>query len=171
MTEAVRTLTVCGVDAGEKPSVISAIVKYQLTELWRRTVNDGMDILAGAGISRGPRNLLASSYEAAPIPITVEGANILTRTMIVFGQGAMRCHPFARDELEALGRKDMKAFDRALWGHVGHMTRNGCRALVLSRGDWLGTLSRPIVLFFFIATALSLLTPLIKNLRSKPEKA
>ncbi|MEE9394615.1 MAG: acyl-CoA dehydrogenase [Planctomycetota bacterium] len=132
LSEAVRVLTVKGVDAGEKPSVVSAIVKYQLTELWRRVVNDGMDVMAGAGISRGPRNLLASSYEAAPIPITVEGANILTRTMIVFGQGAMRCHPFAREELEALIKGDMKAFDKALWGHVGHMVRNAGRAFTFS---------------------------------------
>lgn len=130
--EATRRFTCGAVDAGEKPSVISAIVKYQLTEAWRRLVNDGMDITAGAGISRGPRNLLAHSYQAAPIPITVEGANILTRTMIVFGQGAMRCHPYAHDELVALQNDDYAAFDKALFRHAGHSLRNGVRAVVLA---------------------------------------
>jgi acyl-CoA dehydrogenase len=130
--EATRRYTCGAVDAGEKPSVVSAIVKYQLTESWRRLVNDGMDITAGAGISRGPRNLLAHSYQAAPIPITVEGANILTRTMIVFGQGAMRCHPYAHAELVALQADDYQAFDKALFRHAGHSLRNGVRALVFA---------------------------------------
>ncbi|MEZ6196843.1 MAG: acyl-CoA dehydrogenase [Planctomycetota bacterium] len=138
LMEAARAYTCGAVDAGEKPSVVSAIVKYQLTESWRRVVNDGMDITAGAGISRGPRNLLAHLYQAAPIPITVEGANILTRTMIVFGQGALRCHPFAHAELEALMKDDVAAFDRVLFRHAGHTFRNAVRAKLLAfSGGWL----------------------------------
>ncbi|MCA9321884.1 MAG: acyl-CoA dehydrogenase [Planctomycetes bacterium] len=132
LLEAARVYTCASIDAGEKPSVVSAIVKYHFTELSRTLINDGMDVMAGAGISRGPRNILAQGYIAAPIGITVEGANILTRSMIIFGQGAMRCHPFARAEVDALEAGDEAAFDRALWGHVGHLIRNGTRALLLS---------------------------------------
>ncbi len=134
--DAARTYTCGGVDSGEKPSVVSAIVKYNFTEMQRDLVNDGMDILAGNGISRGPKNLLAHAYEALPISVTVEGANILTRTMMIFGQGAIRCHPYALKEIEALMEGDVKTFDEAFWSHVGHVVRNGFRALglTLTRG-------------------------------------
>ncbi|MFT7616874.1 MAG: acyl-CoA dehydrogenase [Planctomycetota bacterium] len=132
MMEAGRRYTNASIDAGHKPSVISAIVKCHFTELSRRITNDGMDILAGAGISRGPRNLLANSHIASPIAITVEGANILTRSMIIFGQGAMRCHPFARAQVEALQKDDFAAFDRAFFGHVRHFVRNLFRSVLLS---------------------------------------
>jgi acyl-CoA dehydrogenase len=115
-----------------KPAVISAIAKYNQTELARKLVNDGMDIMGGAGISRGPRNKIANSYIGMPISVTVEGANILTRTMIIFGQGAIRCHPYAYQEVKALMEKNYGAFDKAFWSHIGHVVRNGCRALVLS---------------------------------------
>ncbi|HYQ96606.1 MAG TPA: acyl-CoA dehydrogenase, partial [Candidatus Eisenbacteria bacterium] len=94
-----RVLTAGAVDAGEKPAVVSAIMKAYLTEGMRTVVNAAMDIQAGAGISRGPRNVLANAYMAVPIGITVEGANILTRTLIIFGQGAIRCHPYVRTEM------------------------------------------------------------------------
>ena len=132
LMEAMRQYTCGALAAGKKPAVVSAIVKYNATELVRELVNDAMDIVAGAGISRGPKNLLASIYQAMPIGITVEGANILTRTMIIFGQGAIRCHPFAYQEMRAVERGDWKTFDRAFWGHVGLFVSNGCRALVLS---------------------------------------
>ncbi|MCB9834006.1 MAG: acyl-CoA dehydrogenase [Planctomycetes bacterium] len=139
LMEAARRYTNAAIDQGAKPSVLSAIVKYHFTELSRLVVADGMDVLAGAGISRGPRNLLAAAHVASPIPVTVEGANILTRGMIIFGQGAMRCHPFARDQVMALERDDMKAFDRAFWGHMGHFLRNGLRSCLLSMSrGWLG---------------------------------
>ena len=129
--EAMRRYTCGGIDRGAKPSVVTAIAKYNSTELQRRAVNDAMDILGGNGIARGPRNLLAHTYMGTPIGITVEGANILTRTLIIFGQGAIRCHPYAYAEIDALARGDVARFDRNLWKHVGHVFRNGCRSLVL----------------------------------------
>ena len=84
----------------------------RLTELWRKIVNDGMDVLGGAAISRGPRNLLAHGYVGTPICITVEGANILTRTLMIFGQGAIRCHPYAFNEIDALTNNDLRSFDK-----------------------------------------------------------
>ncbi len=136
LMEAARRLTCVGVDAGEKPAVASAIVKYQLTERMRRVVNDAMDVQGGSGICLGPRNLIGRVYQAIPISITVEGANILTRSLIVFGQGAVRCHPYVLDEMRAAGEHDdrraLADFDRAIWGHVGLVVANLARAL------WLG---------------------------------
>ena len=132
LMDAARLYTCGAVDKGEKPSVISAIAKYNFTELSRQIINDGMDILGGAGICRGPRNLLANIYTATPIPITVEGANILTRTMIVFGQGVIRCHPYLYEEIAALNQSDVEGFDRVFWHHIGSIARNFFRALLLS---------------------------------------
>jgi acyl-CoA dehydrogenase len=129
--DAARRLTAASVAAGQKPSVLSAIVKAYMTEAMRDVVNDGMDIQGGAGISRGPRNVLAAVYQGAPIGITVEGANILTRTMIIFGQGAIRCHPYAFAEMEAALTDDVKAFDRALFKHMGLVATNMTRSLLL----------------------------------------
>ena len=131
--DAARTLTAAALDRGEKPAVISAIVKYHLTENMRRVINDGMDVLGGAGICLGPRNLLGRGYEGVPISITVEGANILTRTMIIFGQGAIRSHPWVFKELAAIGEADpdesLRQFDRALFGHIGFFFHNVVRSL------------------------------------------
>ncbi len=132
LLEACRKYTAGAVDGGLKPAVISAIIKYHSTEIARKVINDAMDICGGAGISKGPKNLLANGYTAAPIAITVEGANILTRTMIIFGQGAIRCHPFAYKEITALGQDDVKNFDRAFTGHIGHIVRNATSAVLLS---------------------------------------
>ena len=132
LLEAVRMFTCGGLDGGARPAVVTAIAKYQSTELWRQVINDGMDVMGGAAISRGPRNLLANPYAGTPIGITVEGANILTRTLMIFGQGAIRCHPFAYREVDAIQRGDVAAFDRAFWPHVAHVASNGIRALVLS---------------------------------------
>ncbi|NER29456.1 MAG: acyl-CoA dehydrogenase [Symploca sp. SIO1C4] len=132
LMDAARLYTCGAVDQGEKPAVISAIAKYNFTELSRQIINDGMDILGGAGICRGPRNLLANIYMATPIPITVEGANILTRTMIIFGQGVIRAHPYVYQEIEALNQSNLKAFDQALWNHFGLMVRNFFRSVLLS---------------------------------------
>ncbi len=136
--EAARRFVCGALDAGQQPAVVTAIAKYNATELWRRVINDGMDVLGGAAISRGPRNLLANAYAGTPICITVEGANILTRTLMIFGQGAIRCHPYAYRELEAIAANDAVAFDRAFWPHVGHVLRSAVRTLLLgvSRG-WL----------------------------------
>ncbi len=132
LMDAARVYTCGAVDKGEQPGVISAIAKYNLTELSRQIINQGMDILGGAGICRGPRNLLANIYTATPISITVEGANILTRTLMIFGQGAIRCHPYAYLEIAALNDSDVSAFDRVFWNHIGLMVRNGFRTVLLS---------------------------------------
>lgn len=132
LIEAMRKYTLGALDQGIKPAVITAIAKYQSTEISRKIVIDGMDIMAGNGIARGPRNLISSYYIGAPISITVEGANILTRTLIIFGQGALRAHPFAYKELTALEKNDLSGFDNAFWGHVGHVIRNTFRSTLLS---------------------------------------
>src|SRR4051794_17007610 len=131
LMEAARVYTCGAVDAGHKPAVISAVMKLQQTELLRRLVLDGMDVLGGAGLCRGPRNLLADGYTAAAIGITVEGANILTRSLILFGQGAIRCHPYAQKEIRALATGDAKALRRALLGHAGFLLGNLIRAFLL----------------------------------------
>lgn len=134
MMDAARVLTAGALDLGEKPSVISAIVKYHLTEGMRQVVNDAMDILGGAGICLGPRNLLARAYQAVPISITVEGANILTRSMIIFGQGAIRSHPYIFEEMAALDETDwdksVKKFDTAFFGHIRFFISNYSRSLL-----------------------------------------
>ncbi|MHB2020611.1 MAG: acyl-CoA dehydrogenase [Candidatus Xenobia bacterium] len=136
--EAARVLTCGNVDKGGKPSVISAIAKYNQTEMMRQIINDGMDVLGGAGISKGPNNLLADAYIGAPIAITVEGANILTRTLIIFGQGAIRCHPYAQKELRAMMAEDGAAFAKALGGHLTFFGGNVLRLLAneLTRGNF-----------------------------------
>ncbi|TVQ67491.1 MAG: acyl-CoA dehydrogenase [Balneolaceae bacterium] len=124
---------ICGaLDAGAKPAVVTAIAKYNFTELGREIVNDAMDVLGGAGISRGPRNIVAHSYIATPIAITVEGANILTRTLMIFGQGAIRSHPYALKEIQALMNGDSVQFDEHFWKHVGHVFETMIRTLILS---------------------------------------
>ena len=128
LMDAARRLTCGAVDAGEKPAVLSAIVKAYLTNAARDVVNDAMDIQAGAAICRGRRNGLGRTFGALPIAITVEGANILTRSMIVYGQGAMRCHPFVQAEMSAVAAGDVERFDKALFGHIGFVFRNAARA-------------------------------------------
>jgi len=136
MMDAVRTMTAGAVDLGEKPSVVSAIAKYHVTERARQVVNDGMDVIGGKGICLGPSNFLGRAYQQIPVAITVEGANILTRSLIIFGQGAIRCHPFLLPEMQAAQNPDQKRglvdFDKALFGHIGFTIKNGFRAL------WLG---------------------------------
>ncbi len=134
--DAARILTAGALDAGEKPSVLSAILKYHLTERYRHVINDAMDVQGGSGICLGPRNLLGRVYQAIPIAITVEGANILTRSMIIFGQGAIRCHPYVLSEFRAAQNPDFdvatREFDAAIFGHAGFLLRN------LARSVWLG---------------------------------
>lgn len=132
LMEAARRITCGALDSGIKPPVITAIAKYNQTELARKIINDGMDIMGGAGISRGPRNLLAHAYIGTPIGITVEGANIMTRTLMIFGQGALRAHPYAFKEVNAVEKGDLTSFDEAFWGHIGHVVRNLFRAFLLS---------------------------------------
>lgn len=133
LMDAVTRFSTVGVDLGEKPSVISAISKYHLTEKMRQVINDSMDIHGGKGIMLGPNNYLGRAYEGAPISITVEGANILTRNMMIFGQGAMRCHPFVLKEIQAAAMEDrteqLNAFDDAVFGHIGFAMSNKVRSL------------------------------------------
>lgn len=131
LCDASRRLTSGAVDANEKPSVISAIMKAYTTENARKIINDAMDIRAGSGVSLGPKNPLGSIYMSIPISITVEGANILTRTLIIFGQGAIRCHPFVQKEIQAVETKNYALFDSAFFGHVGHVIRNAIRTFLL----------------------------------------
>ena len=131
MLDAAKTFTLGAINAGKKPAVANAIMKYESTEMFRQNVMDAMDIQGGAAISRGPRNLLAHAYFGAPVAITVEGANIMTRTLIMFGQGMIRCHPYAYAQIEALEQGDVKAFDDLLFSHIGHVMRNKVRTFVL----------------------------------------
>ena len=136
MADASTTMSVGSIDLGEKPSVISAITKYHMTERMRQAIIDAMDVHGGKGICMGPNNYLARGYQGAPVAITVEGANILTRNMIIYGQGAIRCHPFVLAELQAAQLDDERAavtaFDRALFGHIGFSISNFFRTLWLS---------------------------------------
>ncbi len=131
LMNAARVLTCGAVDAGQRPAVVSAIVKAYLTEGMRAAMMDAMDILAGAGVCRGPRNLLAEGYASAPIAITVEGANILTRSLIIYGQGGIRCHPHVLEEMQAAEARDVTRFDRAFCGHMKFLARNTARAFGL----------------------------------------
>jgi acyl-CoA dehydrogenase len=130
--EAARRYTNGGLDRGASPPVVTAMMKYNTTELFREAINDGMDVMGGNAISFGPRNAIGHAYVNTPISITVEGANILTRTLMIFGQGAIRAHPYVLQEVDAIRAKDSKAFDRAFWGHVGLVVQNFFRTLVLS---------------------------------------
>ncbi|HYT96961.1 MAG TPA: acyl-CoA dehydrogenase [Casimicrobiaceae bacterium] len=135
MMDAVRVLTARAVDLGEKPAVLSGITKLHLTERGRKVVTDAMDIAGGKGICMGPSNFIGAAYMQLPVLITVEGANILTRSLIVFGQGAIRCHPFVLKEIEATRETDRAkastAFDAAMFGHLRFTLANLARALVM----------------------------------------
>ena len=130
--DAARRLTCAGLDQGHHPAVISAIMKYHATERMRIAINDAMDVHGGKGVIDGPLNYLGNLYRAVPIGITVEGANILTRNLIIFGQGAIRCHPYLLEETMALNDPDrdkgLDRFDRVFWRHVGHSLMTLLRA-------------------------------------------
>jgi len=134
--DAARSVTAGAIDGGEKPSVPSAMLKYHITEMGRIVANDAMDVHGGKGICLGPSNYLARGYQTVPVAITVEGANILTRNLIIFGQGAIRCHPFVLKEMEAARNPDRRAgiaqFDRALFAHMGFTLSNAVRSLVMA---------------------------------------
>jgi acyl-CoA dehydrogenase len=136
LMDAVTSFSTKGIDLGEKPSVISAICKYHLTEKMRQLVANSMDIHGGKGIMLGPNNYLGRGYQGAPIAITVEGANILTRNMMIYGQGAMRCHPYVLKELVAANNPDeqesLEQFDQALFGHIGFAASNLFRSILFS---------------------------------------
>ena len=159
--DAARRLTLVALDEGERPGVLSAILKYQLSEGNRHCINDAMDIHGGKGIITGPSNYLAHGYQALPISITVEGANILTRSLIIFGQGAIRAHPWLLKEMDAARNprpEARKAFDKALFSHVGHILSNLVRSLLLGLTGSLATrapLKGPTARYFRQLTRLS----------------
>jgi acyl-CoA dehydrogenase len=134
MMESGRRLTASAIDHGEKPSVVTAILKYHNTEGMRQVINDAMDVHGGRGICIGPSNYLARAYQSIPISITVEGANILTRSLIIFGQGAMRCHPHLIEEVTAASlenkQEGLTRFDQALFKHLGYAVSNGARSFL-----------------------------------------
>ncbi len=132
LMDATRTITAGALDLGEKPSVLSAISKYHATDRMRLVINDAMDIHGGKGICMGPNNYLGRAYQQIPIAITVEGANILTRSLIIFGQGAIRCHPWVLKEMKAARADSIDQFDEAFWEHIKFTVSNAARSL------WLG---------------------------------
>ncbi|MFC3532187.1 acyl-CoA dehydrogenase [Vogesella facilis] len=137
--EASQDLALTGLDTGEKPSVLSAVLKYHNTERMRKALNDAMDVHGGKAVVLGPRNYLARAYQAIPIAITVEGANILTRSMIIYGQGAIRCHPFVLREIKAAMSNDGAEFDKAITGHINFVISNVFRSL------WMGLTGAKLV--------------------------
>ncbi|WP_458376712.1 acyl-CoA dehydrogenase [Pseudomonas pergaminensis] len=138
LMDSARMLTANAVDLGEKPSVLSAILKYHLTERGRECISHAMDVHGGKGIIMGPNNYLGRSWQGAPIFITVEGANILSRNLMIFGQGAIRCHPFVLKEMALAGREDqdqaLKEFDGLLMQHIGFAVSNAASTLMLNLG-------------------------------------
>ena len=130
--EAAHKLTMSALDRGDKPVVLSAILKAYHTEANRRVINDAMDVHGGKAVVEGPGNYLSMNYQALPVSITVEGANILTRSMIVFGQGAIRCHPYLLKEMTSAAENDLNGFDKALWAHIGFLISNAVRSPVLA---------------------------------------
>lgn len=133
--DAARRMTAGAVDLGEKPAVLSGVVKYHITERMRQCLNDAMDVHGGKGICLGPKNYLGRGYQSIPISITVEGANILTRSMMIFGQGAIRSHPYVLKEMLATQQADeqqaIAEFDALLYEHIGHALGNAAGALLL----------------------------------------
>ena len=132
LLDAARRLTCAGIDHGHKPAVVTAIMKEQATERLRVVTNDAMDVHGGKGVQEGPLNYLGAGYRAVPIGITVEGANIVTRSLIQFGQGAIRSHPYLLKEMAALEDPDPERglieFDHVFWEHVDHSIANAMRA-------------------------------------------
>src|SRR5712672_359477 len=134
--DAARSVTAGAIDGGEKPSVPSAMLKYHVTEMGRMIANDAMDVHGGKGICLGPKNYLGRGYQTVPVAITVEGANLLTRNLIIFGQAAVRCLPFVLKEMSAARNPDRAAgveeFDHALFGHIGFTISNAVRSLIMA---------------------------------------
>jgi acyl-CoA dehydrogenase len=132
LMESSKNVTMSIIDQGQKPAILSAIMKYHITELGRKIACDAMDVHGGKGICLGPRNYLARFYQTVPIAITVEGANILTRSLMIFGQGALRCHRYILKEFYAGEQNNLDEFDKAIWGHAGLLLSN------IIRSVWLG---------------------------------
>lgn len=167
LLEGARVFGCSAVDAGHQPPVVSAVMKAYTTALSQQLVIDGMDVFSGAGVMQGPNNILGKGYKSAPVAITVEGANIMTRTLMIFGQGATRCHPYALNVVHAVERGDVAAFRKNLLGWIGHFFANGGRAAVryLTRGASAGApVSGPTAKYYrrlaWAATRYAVLTDL-----------
>ncbi len=141
MLNASRNYTLDAIDNGVRPGVINSVMKYHATEKFREVINDAMDVLGGAAIIRGEKNLLAHAYFAVPISITVEGANILTRNLMQFGQGLIKSHPYILKQIEAIGKKDVEAFDDSFFSHVGLVINALCKSITyyFTRGYFIKT--------------------------------
>src|SRR5699024_3721400 len=126
-----RVLTASAVDHCT-PSVVTAIAKYHMTEMMRRVVLEAMDVHSGRGVIMGPRNYLQPAYQSIPLGITVEGANVLTRSLMIFGQESIRCNPYVFSEMETTWNDDLQGFDKAFWGHIGYSINRGVRAFPLA---------------------------------------
>ncbi len=144
LLESCRMLTMTACNQNLKPAIISAISKYHMTEMARKVINDAMDVHGGKAIQMGPENYLANAYISMPIGITVEGANILTRNLIIFGQGVMRCHPYLRHEIDAVTASEtqqgLKTFDALFMKHLGFALSNGVRT------KWMGLTGGHLIL-------------------------
>lgn len=158
LIEATRRFTVTAVDASLKPALASSIAKYHMTEFARIIINDAMDIHGGRGIQMGPRNYLAQGYMAMPISITVEGANILTRNLILFGQGAVRCHPYLKDEMQAIEKKDILGLDNLLIKHFAYSFKNFLKTFFYAFGLGVFFVKTPIKKFAYFYRQLSRLS-------------
>lgn len=139
MVDAALTMAAAAIDHGAKPSVAGAILKYQTTELARQVGLDAMDIHGGKAICLGPNNYMGRGYQSAPIAITVEGANILTRSLIIFGQGAIRCHPYVFAEMESVRKNDLAGFDQAFFAHAGFILANLTKSVLFAWTDAYGS--------------------------------
>ena len=133
--DAALTMAAAAIDQGEKPAVAGAILKYHTTEFARLIALDAMDIHGGKGICLGPNNYIGRGYQGSPIGITVEGANILSRSLIIFGQGALRCHPYVFKEMESIKSNDLSGFDKAIWGHCSFVFANFAKSILFSITD------------------------------------
>jgi acyl-CoA dehydrogenase len=167
MLEGARVFGCSAVDAGHSPPVVSAVMKAYSTEISQQLVIDGMDVFSGAGVMQGPNNILGMGYKSAPVGVTVEGANILTRTLMIFGQGATRCHPYALNVVNAVEQNDAKAFRKNLLGWIGHFMLNIGRGIVryVTRGLTAGSpVSGPTATYYrrlaWSATRFAVLTDL-----------
>ena len=167
LLDGARIFGCSAVDAGEHPPVVSAVLKAYTTDVSRELIADGMDVFAGSGVMQGPNNILGMAYKSAPVGVTVEGANIMTRTLMIFGQGATRCHPYALNVVHGVENNDVRLFRTNLLGWIGHFVANLGRNAVryLSRGLSAGSpVSGPTAKYYrrlgWAATRFAVLTDL-----------
>ena len=166
LINACRELTVQAVHDGLRPSVASAIAKYHMTEKTREAINCACDVHAGKSVIYGPRNYLSTSYMSVPVSITVEGSNIMTRNLLIFGQGSMACHPFLKGEIKSVSNNDFKNFDSIIWSHCGYLTHNIVKAILagLTYGFFIRTPNYQMKKYYKSITSLSYAFSFISDL-------